>query len=83
MKKFLILLFAIFPALSISQVKIEGLELYKGASPAVPNDIFPGSAVMIAGDLWDSFLPIGQGVYYSETANESSSTLGPYKNWEH
>jgi hypothetical protein len=69
MKRFLILLFAIFPVLSISQVKIDGLELYKGASPAVPNDIFPGSAVMIAGDLWDSFLPIGQGVYYSETAN--------------
>lgn len=68
MKKFAILTL-IFFSISLSQVKIHDAELYKGMSPAVPNDIFPGSAVMIAGDLWDSFLPIGQGVYYSETAN--------------
>lgn len=72
MKRLLILTSLISLILStvLSQLKVRDIELYKGVSPAVPNDVFPGSAVMIAGDLWDSFLPIGQGVDYRQRANE-------------
>ncbi len=55
--------------LSYGQVKIRDRAAAMSARPAIPNNIFPNTGEMTAGNLWDSFMPMSTGVYYSEIAN--------------
>ncbi len=56
-------------ALSYGQVRIRDRAAAMGARPVIPNNIFPNTGEMIAGNLWDSFMPMSTGVYYSEITN--------------
>ncbi len=56
-------------SLSYGQVRIRDRALARSIPPAIPNNIFPNTGEMVAGEYWDSFMPISTGVYYSETTN--------------
>jgi hypothetical protein len=56
-------------ALSYGQVRIRDRAAAMSARPAMPNNIFPNTGEMTAGNFWDSFMPMSTGVYYSEIAN--------------
>ncbi len=66
---YVILCISFTASVSYGQVRIQDRALAMSMRPAVPNNIFPNTASMIAGNLWDSFMPISTGVYYSEIAN--------------
>ncbi len=72
MRKLLLMgLFISFVAsLSYGQVRIRDRALAMRTPPvSSPDNIFPNTGEMVAGNLWDSFMPISTGVYYSETPN--------------
>ncbi|MDE3056757.1 MAG: hypothetical protein KGJ59_02200 [Bacteroidota bacterium] len=56
-------------ALSLGQVELRERTVAMNMHPPAVNNVFPGTGEMIAGNLWDSFMPISTGVYYSEIAN--------------
>ena len=66
---FVLLLAGLCPAPGRAQVLLSDRNLAMSIQPAVPDNVFPGTAEMIAGNLWDSFMPMSTGVYYSEIAN--------------
>ncbi len=57
-------------SLTYGQVRIRDRAQAMSTPPVnTPNNIFPNTGEMVAGNLWDSFMPMSTGVYYSETPN--------------
>jgi hypothetical protein len=68
---YVLLLLTFVPRLAVPQAKFPDDPLPRlGATEA-----WPGSGVMVAGELWDSFLPPNAGPYYSEVGMPLTSTF--------
>ncbi len=69
---FMSLCISFVASVSYGQVRIRDRALALQTPPAVVNNVFPNTAEMIAGNLWDSFMPGNTGVTYYEQANNPS-----------
>ena len=73
-------------SVSFGQVRIRDRSLANISKPSVIDDIFPNTGSMIGGNLWDSFMPMSTGVYYSEIKNNPNRLwdlvrIGNFDRW--